>query len=111
LTSNVGQYSNHIQRWGQVLDDEGDILFYGCDVAASEDGQQLIQRLGELTNADVAASTDTTGHGTLGGDWVLEYRFGSVETDLPLDDDSQAAWQSTLDIAQLIRRQIATTVH
>ena len=36
--------------------------------------------LKDLTGADVAASTDATGHTELGGDWTLEAQRGTVDT-------------------------------
>ncbi len=39
-----------------ALSESGDILIYGCDVAVSEYGQGLVDRIAELTGGDVAAS-------------------------------------------------------
>jgi hypothetical protein len=47
--------------WSSALSDEADVLIYGCDVAQTEVGRELLQRLSALTGADVAASTDATG--------------------------------------------------
>ncbi len=60
-----------------------DISLYGCNLAASERGRGFVDSLAALTGADVAASTDATGHAELGGDWQLEYRRGAV-ADSPL---------------------------
>ncbi len=62
---------------GEHLTENGDILLYGCDTAASEDGQLLVDRIAEASGADVAASTDTTG---LNGNWELEYQHGVIES-------------------------------
>ena len=56
----------------------GDILLYGCDVAANAHGQKLVEEIHELTGADVAASTDETGSAALGGNWVLEFTAASL---------------------------------
>lgn len=69
-----------ISGWSAFLSDEVDLLFYGCELADSEAGRDLLHELGEVTGADLAASTDDTGAAALGGDWVLEYRRGDVET-------------------------------
>jgi large repetitive protein len=50
---------------GQYLNEEGDILLYGCNVAEGESGAAFVARLAELTGADVAASTDFTGAAAL----------------------------------------------
>lgn len=69
-----------LQQLAGSLAEDADILFYGCDVAASDAGQALISQIAELTGADVAASTDLTGASSLGGDWELEASVGAIET-------------------------------
>ena len=75
----ASQYSSELIRIGQALSDSGDILIYGCDLAASEDGETFIEELSNLTNADVAASDDLTGATDVGGNWVLEKQIGQIE--------------------------------
>ena len=65
-----------IAGWGRALTDDADLLLYGCDVAATPSGERLLARLGALTGADVAASTDLTGAATLGGNWLMEAQTG-----------------------------------
>ena len=65
-------------QWSDSLTEQADILLYGCDVSAGSEGEAYIDRLGELTGAEIAASADTTG---AGGDWDLESRTGSIEAD------------------------------
>ncbi len=79
-TQNIDQYADELGRIGQALRPTGDILLYGCDLAANEQGQSLLQQISSLTGADVAASDDATGASQLGGDWVLEQQVGEVET-------------------------------
>jgi len=43
------------------LSENGDILLYGCNVASDGRGQEFINEIATLTQADVAASDDTTG--------------------------------------------------
>nr|MBX2881199.1 DUF4347 domain-containing protein [Granulosicoccus sp.] len=92
------QYAVAIASWARALDDEADLLIYGCDLASTEQGQELIRRLALACDCDVAASDDVTGHDTLGGDWLLEYTVGDVQTDIAFDDAAQAAWYGALDI-------------
>ena len=97
--NNVNQHVTSLETWGSVLSESGDILFYGCDVAATEEGRWLVQRLGTYTGADVAASENTTGHKDFDGDWILEYRYGELNTTVPLNDGLQQDWYGALDIA------------
>ena len=67
---------------GDSLSEQGDLLLYGCDVAAGEAGKAFIDALSAATGADVAASVDTTGPAQLGGDGSLEARTGPIEADV-----------------------------
>ncbi|MDD3154694.1 MAG: DUF4347 domain-containing protein, partial [Victivallaceae bacterium] len=62
---------------GDSLSEDGDIMIYGCNVAASEAGREMLGAIAELTDSDVAASTDRTG---FYGNWTLEYEIGSIES-------------------------------
>ena len=62
LTSTtLQQNSDAVAGWGNALTETGDILFYGCNIAADSDGQSLLDDIAELTGADVAASDDANG--------------------------------------------------
>ena len=63
---------------GEHLTEDGDILLYGCDTAATDDGRALVSQIAEASGADVAASDDATG---ISGDWDLEYTVGALETE------------------------------
>ncbi len=77
---NLHHYSSQLQSWSGALTADADILLYGCNVAAAEDGLMFVQQLVQMTGADVAASIDLTGTSTLGGDWDLEVSTGSIES-------------------------------
>uniref|UniRef100_UPI0012F815BF VCBS domain-containing protein n=1 Tax=Azohydromonas aeria TaxID=2590212 RepID=UPI0012F815BF len=80
-TVDAGSAARQAAQWqaiGAALGSDADILLYGCDLA--HDGTQLLQRLAELTGADVAASTNATGAARAGGDWTLEAAVGAIET-------------------------------
>ena len=65
---------------GAALRAGGDILLYGCDVAQGASGDAFVHQFAALTHANIAASTDTTGADSHGGNWVLEDQVGSVHT-------------------------------
>lgn len=82
---------------GRALAAGGDLLFFGCDVAATDDGKALIGRLADLTGADVAASTDTTGGlAVRGGNWELEYQRGDIQAVNVVDQRVLDAFSSSL---------------
>ena len=72
----VAANADAIKGWGNALKADADLLFYGCDLAATARGRALVDWLAELTKADVAASTDATGGARAGGDWELEAKIG-----------------------------------
>ncbi|MEO1592934.1 MAG: DUF4347 domain-containing protein, partial [Cyanobacteria bacterium J06632_22] len=71
----VEGYGESLQQWAASLTAEADLMIYGCNLAAGSAGLSLVDRLGELTGADVAASDDMTG---ADGDWQLEVSTGAI---------------------------------
>ncbi|TAK34684.1 MAG: DUF4347 domain-containing protein, partial [Lysobacteraceae bacterium] len=95
----LSERAGEIVQWSQAFSSDGDLLLYGCDLAANAEGRQLISDLSLLTGADVAASEDRTGASALGGDWVLEQRVGQVDAAVALGQSLQAQWQGVLATA------------
>ena len=99
------QYEDDLLAWGKALSEDGDILLYGCDLAADPKGQLLIERIAELTAADVAASDDITGHESFNGDWDLEYQVGQVEAPVLVSTQLQQSFVGALAVTQFINIQ------
>ena len=85
-----------IAAWGSALSADGDILIYGCEVAEGSAGRQFIDQLAALTGADVAGSENLTGEAAQGGDWLLEYRHGTVEAVVAFSAYGLPGWQGVL---------------
>jgi hypothetical protein len=98
-TSDLPRYAAEIRGWSRALNKGADVLFYGCDVAASAPGQTLLYRVGRLTGADVAGSTDRTGGAAEGGNWTLEYETGRLHTVVPFTQGALSGWQGVLQSA------------
>ena len=92
----VGDFADEIAGWSNGLAENADLLIYGCDLAASTGGTDLLQTLRDLTGADVAASSDPTGHRLLDGDWQLEYSLGYIEAQIAFTEQQQAAYAYVL---------------
>ncbi|WP_028311381.1 Ig-like domain-containing protein [Derxia gummosa] len=90
----LDQHAAELAGWQASLAPGADLLLYGCDVAADAAGLAFIDRLGALTGTDVAASTDTTGTASAGGDWQLEASDGHI--DAAAMDLSTAGWDGRL---------------
>lgn len=76
---NLSDYSSQLAAIGNALAANGDLLLYGCNVAADANGRQFVEQLARLTGADVAASDDITGSAAQGGDWQLEVNTGVID--------------------------------
>jgi glucose/arabinose dehydrogenase len=94
--NSLSQYASQLQQWKSAFAPDADVLFYGCSVAAGEFGQAFIDEIGSLTGADIAASIDTTGSSTKGGNWTLEYAIGKIEMVMPFTDSFINSYQGTL---------------
>ena len=92
--------SSDFSAWHDALSPQADLLLWGCDVAAGPSGASFIAQLAQLTGADVAASTDATGHQALGGDWLLEASTGDVAAQAALGAAFQAQWMGLLPTYQ-----------
>ena len=104
--NNIDEYGSSINSWGASLDESADILIYGCNLASSESGEQFINTISALTNAEVAASDDLTGYEELGGDWDLEYKTGDVESTVAISNELQQDWESALAISSTYTQRI-----
>ncbi|HWV14449.1 MAG TPA: putative Ig domain-containing protein [Cellvibrio sp.] len=92
----LDQYRDEFSSWQRFLSADADILIYGCDVASTEAGQALIEQLGLLTQADIAASNNLTGAVAQGGDWALEVHYGTIETNVLISAQTQEEWDNIL---------------
>jgi len=95
--TSLAERSSLVASIGATLADGGDILLYGCDVAAGQ-GASFVEQLAIATGADVAASDDLTGDAGLGGDWNLEVASGSIETASAVNAALAAQYHSVLNI-------------
>jgi hypothetical protein len=80
-TAGLASRQADLKTIGQSLRAGGDILLYGCSVAAGSSGATFINMLAQYSHADVAASIDATGAARLGGNWTLERSSGHIDVD------------------------------
>uniref|UniRef100_Q3ARR6 DUF4347 domain-containing protein n=1 Tax=Chlorobium chlorochromatii (strain CaD3) TaxID=340177 RepID=Q3ARR6_CHLCH len=76
---NLNNYELPLSVIGSSLSSSGDILLYGCNVGAGDEGLAFVDKLAKMTGADVAASDDLTGATALGGDCELEVESGVID--------------------------------
>ncbi len=70
--ANIQQYRQPLLEWGV-----SEILIYGCNVAAEP---KFLQVLHQLTDANIAASTNKVGNAAKGGSWQLDALIGEVKS-------------------------------
>ncbi|MEL7448535.1 MAG: DUF4347 domain-containing protein [Pseudomonadota bacterium] len=107
-SASVGAHADALGGWSESLAEDADLLVYGCNLAATEDGLQLVDSLATFTGADVAASDDLTGSASLGGNWNFEHQVGSVQTTVAFSTTLQSQWNGVL--AAFIVDSFADTV-
>ncbi|WP_407309719.1 Ig-like domain-containing protein [Pseudomonas sp. nanlin1] len=91
--SNIeGQYHDLLAEIGTHMSSGGDVLLYGCNLAAGTEGAATMMALAQALNTDVAGSTNTTG---VGGDWTLESHVGTIEASAV----QASQWQHDLLVA------------
>ncbi|RZL01887.1 MAG: DUF4347 domain-containing protein, partial [Rubrivivax sp.] len=95
-SASLNEHLGDVAGWGAALSQDADLLLYGCDLTSESGGQALVDNLALLTGADVAASKDLTGAAALGGNWLLEYQHGQIESTVVVDASLASAWNHTL---------------
>ncbi|MCU0791400.1 MAG: DUF4347 domain-containing protein, partial [Opitutaceae bacterium] len=100
-SGNLSAHADTLAAIGNSLAPDADILLYGCDVARGADGLEFIGQLARATSADIAASSDATGHAAMDADWTLEQSAGSIETSLFLADRGVDDYANRLNTVSL----------
>ncbi|MEP4164354.1 DUF4347 domain-containing protein, partial [Maricaulis sp.] len=70
---------DYLARIRAALADNADVRLYACDVASGAEGASFASAFADALGADMAASTNLTGAGSLGGDWALEWTRGELD--------------------------------
>ena len=95
---NLDRYATQLGSWSQALTPDADILLYGCNVAQGAQGLNFVQRLGQMTGADITASNDWTGDRAAGGNWTLEVHTGEIAAGLAFQASTLANYHHLLPV-------------
>jgi len=79
-----------------AIHEGGDLLFYGCELAAGKQGEEFLDIISNNTHVDIAASNNLTGNPEQGGDWDLEIVRGDIDTDRPFSEKALADFSGVL---------------
>lgn len=72
--SNLADYAEQLKSWSVR-----DLFIYGCNVAAGDAGEEFLNKLHKLTQANIAAATHRVGNQLLGGNWELNFQLGNTQ--------------------------------
>ncbi|MBX3421912.1 MAG: DUF2341 domain-containing protein [Pirellulaceae bacterium] len=95
--SAVTAREDEFASWAGSLNERADLLFYGCNLASTDAGRELLTNFRNLTGADIAASVTAIGTESLGGNWLFEFQLGEIETQIAISAAMQAEWHGLLD--------------
>ena len=84
-------YTPQVKTWSVAS-----ISIYGCNVAAGDAGVELIEKLYQITGAEIAASAHKIGHKALGGTWKLDVKTSDFYVSLPFDSRVKTEWNYIL---------------
>ena len=104
---NLETYSHLLQQWGKALSERGDILLFGCSVAAGESGAAFVRRLSFIAGADIAASDNLTGSAALGGDWELKFATGEIKASIAIEKEVLEAYTYALGTNETFKNSTA----
>ncbi|SDH13381.1 DUF4347 domain-containing protein [Nitrosomonas sp. Nm132] len=95
-TETLNHYQDALFSWRRALNDDADILVYGCEVAKGLSGEQFIQQLAFHTGANIAASSHLIGNSRLGGNWILDISTNDIVSELVFCEENLKYFSSTL---------------
>ncbi|MEG4149513.1 DUF4347 domain-containing protein, partial [Microcoleus sp. Pol12B5] len=93
---NLPKYDRHLQQWRHAFTEKADILILACQVGSGKAGIAFVQKLRELTGANIAASNNLIGSAKLGGNWQLNVTAGRVKTAIAFETKTQETYSAVL---------------
>ena len=91
---NIDSYRSLLKQWNVP-----EILLYGCNLA--QENTHFIQRLHQLTGANIAASSTPIGCFKKGGNWHLDVKIGQINSEIAFNEEVQNHYQGLLTIERV----------
>lgn len=98
----LDEYSQQLQQWQKIFsasaksENPWNLLIYGCNVASGDAGAEFVEKLHQLTGANIAASRQQIGNATLGGKWELEVCTAEMDVSLAFTETTRQAYAGVL---------------
>ncbi|WP_299490863.1 DUF4347 domain-containing protein, partial [Acaryochloris sp. IP29b_bin.137] len=103
----LGHYEAQLTSWSEQLDGI-DVLIYGCHVAQGVLGSLFLQQMHQLTGANIAASTKRIGLVDGTPNWVLDARYGEVQSEVIFSSALQQSYTgSFVEVSFDIEQEVA----
>ncbi|WP_199247154.1 tandem-95 repeat protein [[Phormidium] sp. ETS-05] len=92
---NLSRYASQLYQWRKALGESGNLILYGCSVAAGSEGLSFIQQLHRILGSGIAAATTPVGNAALGGSWNLQQIYSPVPPSphLPVSESPHLPFQ------------------
>ncbi|HBA72930.1 MAG TPA: hypothetical protein DCZ63_12300, partial [Geobacter sp.] len=90
------KYDRQMKVIANSLGKDGEILFYGCDIAKGATGSSFVQKIASFTRGNISASIDATGSALLGGNWILEESNGKSAAKTILSNNARDTYRGVL---------------
>ena len=91
--ASMPHYAGALEAVTNALVEDGELLVYGCEVAAGDSGQRFLQALRQATGLRVAAASHKVGFKEMGGNWELD-----ASPTLPQRSVALSAWIGLLSV-------------
>jgi len=95
-SDSLTRYRSQLQQWRKALQDNAEILLYGCSVAAGAAGAAFVNQLESVLGATIAASSTPVGNAARGGNWELDVKTGAVAAPLAFQPEVLACYAGVL---------------
>ncbi|MGD1921166.1 MAG: DUF4347 domain-containing protein, partial [Pleurocapsa sp.] len=92
----LDRYLDVLKSWSNYFGNAS-IYIYGCQVAQGIQGQNFVQKLHELTNANIAASTKIIGNCDRSRNWQFDYYLGDINPELAFTSTTLARYSGTFE--------------
>ncbi|MDC0833301.1 DUF4347 domain-containing protein [Geitlerinema sp. CS-897] len=90
----IERHKKSIRRWTSAFSSQSEIFLYSCQTAAGNLGRQFLEKLHQLTNASIAASSQMMGRGL----WEFDVCLGNIFSSIAFRPEILFRYSGTLNL-------------
>ncbi|MGL6282764.1 MAG: DUF4347 domain-containing protein, partial [Microcoleaceae cyanobacterium] len=91
--SDLEQYREYLETWNTQS-----ISLYSCALGSGDIGLRFIEKLAEITGAEILASDQPVGHADLGGSWQLQVKREGISNIVPFNPQVLKFYKNILPV-------------